>query len=100
MEEQKEIEEVCYYWYDHLLIRFVPKLMEFIKDILKNHDYHTFKTIQYILNHFSKEEDDQENYLIYLPNEVFVKYNDGTSVEKELSEELFNRIAFSEYECG
>ena len=37
---------------------------------------------------------------IYLPNEVSVRYEDDTFELIEMTEELFNRIAFNEYECG
>lgn len=94
----KTIKNVIYYWYDHLLIRQLPDIEKAIDSCIKNHEYDVFKQWQFLLNYRDKINDCE--FLIYLPDSVFVEYEDGDYDTLPMTEELFNKISYNEYECG
>lgn len=93
----KQIKEVVYYWYDHLLIRQSRPLLQLVENSINNHDWNTFLILQDILNN---TKDIDGNTYVFLPDDVIVYYEDGGSASRELTEDLFNKIDSSSYECG
>lgn len=92
-----KIKEVVYYWYDHLLIRQSRPLLQLVENSINNHDWNTFLILQTILNN---TQDIDGNTHVFLPNNVVVYFESGISHSMELTEDLFNKITDSEYECG
>jgi len=93
----RQIKEVVYYWYDHLLIRQSRPLLQLVQNTINNHDWNTFLILQSILNNTM---DIEGNTHVFLPNDVIVYYEDGDSASRGLTEDLFNKIDDSSYECG
>ena len=80
--------KVVYYWYDHLLLRASGEA-EIVQRAILNHDYKTF--MEYYKK-YGKE---------YLPEYATIHYEDGKVSRLEiLTEENFNKITHSEFECG
>lgn len=94
--------EVIYYYYDHLFLRSYPKLLKLVQDCIKEHDFYTFQALQYMLNRkYDWGENGSEIEVEFLPNYVYVRFHDDDeSILLPLTEELFNQITHSEYECG
>lgn len=93
----RQIKEVVYYWYDHLLIRQSKPLLQLVENSINNHDWNTFSILQNILN--NTRDIDGRKY-VFLPDNAVVYYEDGSSDSRELTEDLFNKIDSSGYECG
>ncbi len=97
--DRENIESVIYYWFDHLLVRECPKLLSLIETAIKEHDFLTFKYLQFILN--NQKTDDGSPSLVYLPNYVSIYYKDeDIPLHIQLTEEVFDMITASEFECG
>lgn len=90
--------EYIYYWYDHCFLRG-SGIEKDIEDCIKRHDWVKFQCYQKILNNMVCEEQNNEKWL-YLPNEVTVYDKDEYYGTLELTEQVFNLISYSEYECG
>ena len=95
----ENIESVHYQWYDHLLVRECPKLLQLVEDSINNHDLNTFLYLKEILNNYKDENGETH---VFLPKYVTVYYkeNPDESYQFQLTEELFNMITGSDYECG
>ena len=97
--DPENIESVHYEWYDHLLIRECPKLLQLVENSIKNHDLNTFLYLKEILNNY---KDGNGETHIFLPKWVTVYYKDDHDepYHYQLTEELFNMIDSIQYECG
>jgi hypothetical protein len=73
---EKNINNFTYYWYDHLSRGYIPTVINSIEIAIKNHDYNSF--------------------LFYYNN----KANGHLYTLPEISKEDFEKITYSEYECG
>jgi len=97
-EENKKIVKIMYFWFDHCFLRGTG-IDKQITNAIERHDWIQFKTYQEILNNMVSEGQNNEKW-IYLPDHVHVEYEDGEYDTLDMTEELFNKIEFSEYECG
>ena len=94
----RKVKQVMYFWFDHCLLRGTG-IEKHITEAIEKHDWIQFRTYQEMLNNMVSDGQNNEKW-IYLPNHVHVEYEDGEYARFDMTEELFNEIEFSEYECG
>jgi hypothetical protein len=94
----RRVKKIDYYWFDHCFLRGTG-IDKHITDAINNHDWIQFTTYQEILNNMASEGQNNEKW-IYLPDIVYVTFEDGEIEEVSLTKEIFEHIDANEYECG
>ena len=94
----KKVKRISYFWFDHCFLRETG-IDKHIEDAINTHNWIQFKTYQEILNNMVTEGQHNEKWE-YLPNTVSVRFEDDTFERVELTREIFDKIDFTEYECG
>lgn len=82
-----------YYWYDHLQRSNIPTIVKAIEESIKSKDFNSFMFF------YNK----QKELFIALPSDISVYDQEKEEIIKYLDatiKENFDRITFSEYECG
>lgn len=82
-----------YYWYDHLQRMNMPSIVQAIEESIESKDFSSFMFF------YNK----QKELFITLPSDIGVYDQEKKEIIKYLDvtiKENFDRITFSEYECG